>query len=100
MQSVHLKTLSPLGHLDKAPHVIQLPEAKSLSPAGLVLDGLVYCTGAFAFAFAFDLEPGPSPNISASESESESKSSGEGFLGDSFFLAENRAGNGWLLERL
>lgn len=88
MQSVHLKTLSPLGHLDKAPHVMQLPEAKSLSPAGLLLDGLVDCTG------AFDLEPGPRPNISASESESESKSSGEGFLDGDFFFEGNKAGKG------
>lgn len=94
MQRVHLKTLSPLGHLDIAPHVMQLPDAKSLS-AGLpfTFGGPKGCAGLFC------LDPGPKPNISASESESESKSSGDGFFGTAFLLAENKDGKGWLIER-
>lgn len=95
MQRVHLKTLSPLGHLDIAPHVMQLPDAKSLSVGGLpfTLDGPAGCEGLFC------LEPGPKPSISASESESESKSSGDGFFGAIFLLEENKEGKGWLMER-
>lgn len=93
-QSVHLKTLSPLGHRDSAPHVMQLPEAKSLSPKGFAHDGPVGCADVFCL-----VEPGPNPSISASESESEAKSSGITFFGGGFFLVGNIEGNGWLTER-
>lgn len=95
MHRVHLKTLSPLGHLDMAPHVIQLPDAKSLSVVGLPVTfaGPAGCAGLFC------LEPGPKPSISASESESESKSSGAGFFEAIFLLEENKDGKGWLMER-
>lgn len=95
MQRVHLKTLSPLGHLDIAPHVMQLPDAKSLSVEGLpfTFDGPAGCVGLLC------LDPGPKPNISASESESESKSSGDGFFWAVFLLEENKDGKGWLMER-
>lgn len=79
-QRVHLKTFSPLGHRDNAPHVMQLPEAKSLSPSGFAFGGPMGWTG------ALDLEPGPRPSISASESESESKSSCAAFLGGGLLL--------------
>lgn len=94
-QRVHLKTLSPLGQRDSAPHVMQFPEANSFSPSGLGWEGAEpngCCAG------AFDLEPGPRPSISASESESESKSSCA-FLLDDLFLLGRRDGNGWLMER-
>lgn len=94
-QRVHLKTLSPLGHLDSAPHVMQLPEAYSLSPSGgRAYDGPGPCTG------AFDLEPGPRPSISASESESESKSSWTLVFPCEPRLVGKREGNGLLIDRL
>lgn len=93
-QRVHLKTLSPLGHRDSAPQVMQLPEACSLSPSG----GLVY-DGPGACGAALDLEPGPSPSISASESESESKSSSILVLPCEPLLVGKREGNGLLIDR-
>lgn len=80
---VHLKTRSPLGQRDSAPHVIQLPEVKSLSLSDFPFGGPV------GWAGAFDRDPEPSPNISASVSESESKSSCAFFLdgGGCCFLA-------------
>lgn len=93
-QRVHLKTLSPLGHRDSAPHVMQLPEAYSLSPSGgRACDWLGPCAG------IFDFEPGPSPSISASESESESKSSSTLVFPCEPLLVGKREGNGLLMDR-
>lgn len=95
-QMVHLKTFNPLGHRDSAPHVMQLPEAYSLSPScGLAYGGPGDLTG------ALDLDPGPSPSISASESESESKSSRTAVFVFPWeaLLVGKREGKGLLMER-